>query len=163
MTINSLQETRNKLMTDAAAILRSENPSNEQIDSANKMIADAGDLEKRVAQLKQVEAFEAEQRAFVPAARPGTEQTQPVVDQKVRSVQALRSFMQTNTVAPEYRDVLTTTAASAGVTIPQMFDYTLIEALRDFAPMLDVVDHQVTDNNGAFSVTVTRSVGSSAA
>ena len=67
MSLSLIQEQRNKLMTDAAVILRSAAPTADQIESANKMIADATALEQRIAQLKQIEAFEAEQRAFVPA------------------------------------------------------------------------------------------------
>ena len=147
MSISVLQEQRNKLMNDAAVILRSEAPNADQIESANKMIADAGELEKRVAKLKQIEEYEAEQRAFVPAPRPTEQNTQ--ADAKTRSIAGVRSYLQHGRVASEYRDVLTTSPASAGVTIPQLFDAQLIEALRDYAPVLDVVDHQVTNNNGA--------------
>jgi HK97 family phage major capsid protein len=147
MSISVLQEQRNKLMTDAAVILRSEAPSADQIESANKMVADATNLEQRVAKLKQIEAYEAEQRAFVPAARPTEQNTQ--ADAKTRSIEGVRSYLQTGRVASEYRDVLTTSNASAGVTIPQLFDKTLVEALRDFVPVLDVVDTLNTDKSGA--------------
>jgi HK97 family phage major capsid protein len=145
MSLSVLQEQRNKLMTDAAVILRSEAPTADQIESANKMIADAGSLEQRVAQLKQVEAFEAEQRSFVPAPRP-TEQNKEA-DERSRAVAGIRSYLQNGRVGSEYRDLLTT--GSSGVTIPQMFDATLIEALKDYAPMLDVVESEVTYRNGA--------------
>ncbi|ADW69007.1 phage major capsid protein [Granulicella tundricola] len=147
MSMPALQEQRNKLMTDAAVILRSDAPTADQIESANKMIADAGELEQRVATLKQVEAYEAEQRAFVPAPRPTGEQSKD--EQRTRAVDALRSYMIRDRVEPEYRDLLTTSSASAGVTIPQMFSPVLVQALKDYAPVLDAVNVITTNKNGA--------------
>ena len=144
--ISTLQEQRNKLMTDAAVILRSENPAQDQLDSANKMLADASALEQRIASLKQIEAHEAEQRSFTPAARAATSRTAD--EQRARTVDALRSFMQTSRVDAEYRDVLTTSSSGAAV-IPQLFNNELVTALREFAPILSLVDNKVTDNNGA--------------
>jgi hypothetical protein len=73
--IKTLQEQRNKLMTDAAVILRNENPAQDQLDAANQMLADATALEQRIAALKQIEQHETEQREFVPAGRVPTDPT----------------------------------------------------------------------------------------
>jgi HK97 family phage major capsid protein len=144
--IKTLQEQRNKLMTDAAVILRSENPTADQLTSANKMLADASAIEQRIAALKQIETHEAEQREFVPAARPTQNQT--AEEQRTRFGSALRSFLQSGRVAEEFRDVLTTSASGAAV-IPQLMNPELITAMRAYAPILDIVDNRVTDNNGA--------------
>jgi hypothetical protein len=45
MSISNLQEQRNKLMTDAASIIRSENPNADQLAQSDKMLSDASDLE----------------------------------------------------------------------------------------------------------------------
>jgi HK97 family phage major capsid protein len=142
--LKQIQEQRNKLMVDAGAILRSETATAEQLTSANVMMDEASSLEKRIASLKAVEAHEAEQRAFVPAARTATDQT----EQRTRSIAALRSFMQNGRPDAEYRDVLTTSTSGAAV-IPQLMNPELVTAMRDFAPILSIVDNRVTDNNGA--------------
>lgn len=144
--LKNLQEQRNKLMVDAAAILRSEAPSADQLTQAETMLAESSNLEKRISQLKAVEAHEAEQREFTPAARPLPGQENG--EQRTRAVEALRSFMQTNRIDAEYRDVLTTSTSGAAV-IPQLFNPELVTAIREFAPVLDIVDNRVTDNNGA--------------
>jgi HK97 family phage major capsid protein len=144
--IKALQEQRNKLMADAAVILRSESATAEQLASANTMLAEATTLEQRIASLKQVAAHEAEQREFTPAARPNAGQENG--EQRTRSIAGLRDFMQRGRVDAEYRDVLTTSASGAAV-IPQLFNPELVTALREFAPILSIVDNRVTDNNGA--------------
>lgn len=144
--IKTLQEQRNKLMVDASVIIRSEAPSAEQLASADTMLAEASALEKRIAQLKAVEAHETEQRAFVPAVRPTAGQADG--DQRSRFVSGLRSYLQNGRVEAEYRDVLTTGTSGAAV-IPQLMSPELVTAVRDFAPMLSIVDNRVTDNNGA--------------
>lgn len=144
--ISTLQEQRNKLMTDAAVILRSEKPSTEDLAKADTMLAEATGLEKRIAQLKVVEENETAQRAFVPAARPSAEQT--AGDQRTRAVAGIRSYLQTGRVGAEYRDILTTSSSGAA-TIPQLMSPELVTAVREFAPILSIVDNRVTDNNGA--------------
>lgn len=148
MLIAQLQEQRDKKMVDAAALLRSENPTAEQVDSANQMLTDATALEKRIASLKQVEAHEAAQRNFIPAERPnGNQGTQEETVKRTRAVDALRSFMLHGKVEAEYRDVLTNGVGAP--TIPTVFVKELWEAVRAFAPMLDVVDTITTYKNGA--------------
>lgn len=149
MLIAQLQEQRNRLMVDAAAIIRSEAPTAEQLATADTMIADATAIETRIRQLNAVEAHEAreaEQRAFNPALRPLP--GQETAEQRTRAVVALRSFMQTSRVEAEYRDILTTSVSGAAV-IPQLMSPELVTAMREFAPMLSIVDNRVTDNNGA--------------
>lgn len=145
MLISQLQERRNQLMVDAAAIIRSESPTAEQRTAADKMLADAADLEKRAGQLKAIEQHEAEQRAFVPAGRPEVSST---VELRKRANAALRTLDTRGRFAAEYRDIFTTSASGAA-TIPQLFNPELITALRAFAPMLDILDNRVTDKNGA--------------
>ncbi|MBB5066150.1 phage major capsid protein [Granulicella mallensis] len=146
MSIALLQEKRNKLMADSGAILANENSTTEQLASADTMLTEATGLEKRIASLKTIEAHEAEQRAFQPAERPSAEQTNG--DQRTRLNHALRSFMLTNQIPTEYRDVLTTSTSGAAV-IPQLMNPELVTAMREFAPVLQIVDNRVTDNNGA--------------
>jgi HK97 family phage major capsid protein len=142
--LKTLQEQRNKLMADAGVILRTESATAEQLASANQMMDEASSLEKRISGLKAIEAHEAEQRSFTPAARSATDQT----EQRTRSLTALRSFLQNGRVDAEYRDVLTTSASGAA-TIPQLMNPELVTAMREFAPILSIVDNRVTDNNGA--------------
>jgi HK97 family phage major capsid protein len=142
--LKNLQEKRNKLMADAGLIIRNEASTTEQLASANVMMDEATSIEKRITSLKAVEAHEAEQREFTPAARPATDLT----EQRTRSIAALRSFMQSGRPDAEYRDVLTTSTSGAAV-IPQLMSPELIVALREFAPVLSIVDNRVTDNNGA--------------
>lgn len=144
--IKTLQEQRNKLMADAAVILRSTAPTTEQLASAETMLSEATALEQRIAALKKIETHEAEQREFVPAARPTQNQTGD--EQRNRFGTALRSFLQSGRVAEEHRDVLSTSASGAAV-IPQLMNPELVTAMRAYAPILDIVDNRVTDNNGA--------------
>ena len=146
MLISQLQETRNKLMSDAGAILRSDAPTAEQLAQADTMMSEATALEQRIAKLKSVEAHEEQLRSFKPAERPtGKENAQ---EERARFSSALRSFMLNPTQTSEYRDILTTSASGAAV-IPQLMLPELVSAVRDFAPMLDIVDNRVTSNNGA--------------
>jgi len=146
MSISAFTEKRNKLMADSGVILANADSTPEQLASAETMMSEATGLEKRIASLKAIEAHEKEQREFVPAERPTAQQT--TVDQRSRMADGLRSYLKSNTVPSEYRDVLTTTSSGAAV-IPQLFNPELVTALRDFAPILEMVDNRVTDNNGA--------------
>lgn len=146
MSISLLQEKRNKLMADSGVILADEASTPEQLASADTMMNEATGLEKRIASLKSIEAHEKEQREFVPAERPTANQSAD--EQRTRTAAALRSFMQTSRVASEYRDVLTTSSSGAAV-IPQLFNPELVTAMREFAPILSIVDNRVTNNNGA--------------
>ena len=137
MSISLLQEKRNKLMADSGVILADEASTPEQLASADTMMTEATGLEKRIASLKSIEAHEREQREFVPAERPTANQTAD--EQRTRTAAALRSFMQTSRVASEYRDVLTTSSSGAAV-IPQLFNPELVTAMREFAPILSIVD-----------------------
>lgn len=145
--LNQLQETRNKLMTDAGAILRSEAPTTEQLAQADAILADASALEQRIGKLKAIEAHEDEQRSFKPAERPVIE-TSSTNGLRTRAGKALRSWMLNDGTASEYRDILTTSTSGAAV-IPQIMNPELVTALRDFAPVLSIVDNRVTNNNGA--------------
>jgi HK97 family phage major capsid protein len=144
--LKTLIEQRDKLFVDAGVILNDANSSQEQLDSALKMCSDATALEQRIASIKLIEMHDAEQREFSPAARTAT--TRTAEEQRTRATEALRSFMTTNRVDSEYRDVLTTSSSGAAV-IPQLFNNELVTALREYAPILSIVDNKVTDNNGA--------------
>ena len=140
-----LQEQRNKLMSDAAIIVRDANSTTEQRAQADTMLAEVTNLETRIAQLKRIEAHEAEQRAFTPAGRPGNGTN---AEQRTHAVTALRSYLQSGRIEAEYRDVLTTTASGAAV-IPQIMSPDLVSAMRAYAPILSLVDNKQTNGNGA--------------
>jgi uncharacterized Rossmann fold enzyme len=109
MTIAQLNERRSKLMLDAAAILQSETTiTPEQRSNVDQMFLDADAIEKQVADLKRIEKFNEEQRAFVPATRPtGAEAHQRTDEEKrAHATAALRSYMRNGFIADEYRDVL---------------------------------------------------------
>ena len=112
--------------------------------------------EEQAADAERLAAFEQrdrESRSFERSPRPGAGSGARVSGDEQRS-RTSKAFQQYATrgsihaVDAEYRDLLTTSDASGGALIPQMFSGILVDALKFYGPIADRVSQKVTDNKG---------------
>ena len=112
--------------------------------------------EEQAADAERLAAFEQrdrESRSFERSPRPGAGSGARVSGDETRS-RTSKAFQQYATrgsihaVDAEYRDLLTTSDASGGALIPQMFSGILVDALKFYGPIADRVAQKVTDNKG---------------
>ncbi|MGB6869845.1 MAG: phage major capsid protein [Acidobacteriaceae bacterium] len=114
------------------------------------------DVEQLEADVQRTEAFEqrdAAGREFRRSPRPGTGTGAEFSGDEQRS-RVSRAFQQyamrgsIHAVDAEYRDLLTTSDATGGALLPQMFSGILVDARKFYGPIADKVMQKVTDNKG---------------
>ncbi len=109
---------------------------------------------------KEVEQLEAdEQRSqilesrnhFEKSPRPGAGSGARVSgdEQRSRYNEGFRQFLRTGSIPSEYRDLLTTSDATGGALIPQMFSGILVDALKYYGPIAQNVSQKITDSKGS--------------
>lgn len=148
MSISNLQEKRNKLIIDAAAILQAAEVTVENRASADAMLAEVTVIDGDIHRLRNIEKLQAEAKQFERAPRaavnPGTE------DRKKSFNEAFRMYARHGYAAlnAEQRDLVTTSDTTGGALIPQEFGGILHEAQKFYGPIASMVQQKVTDNNG---------------
>jgi len=158
--IKALQEKRNKLISDAAALLQASEVTVESRASANQMLADVTVLEGDIASLKMIAKMQSdaenEERSFersprpTPAAASGDFASLPIEERKKKFNAVFKQYARygMHTLNAEQRDLLTTSDATGGALIPQEFMGVLFEAKKFYGPVADRVAQKVTDNKG---------------
>jgi len=163
MTIKDLKNNRNKLMTDAQALLLKDKVTVEDRTSANAMLADANLLDADIANLEKVDKTVVEERASTMPNRPGIEQSTNdpwINDPKKTEKRAFERYVRygivDNTVLrhagmspEEYRDITTggnNSTLSAAFTVPQAFYPVLTEAKKSYGEILNVIKMLDVDN-----------------
>jgi HK97 family phage major capsid protein len=145
MILKDLQEKRNKLMTDATAIVAGTEVTAEQRSTFDTMLADVAVVDSDIVRLQAVESYNAEQRSAVNQPRPiPGESNDPAERVEVRDARvkaSFRSYLSTGRV--ESRDL---TTANSGVAIPQMFNPQVIEAQKSYGQIYDLVNLLKTDH-----------------
>jgi HK97 family phage major capsid protein len=157
--INAKIEQRGRLIMQAASILQAAEVSAEDRAKAEKIMADVAVLEGDIASLRNLAALEAETRSFVPSPRPTGNPSAsaanvaelPVEEQKKLYSAAFRQYARhgVSSLNAEQRSLLTTSDATGGALIPQMFLGSLISAKKYFGSVPGRVRQKVTNNNGA--------------
>jgi len=122
-------------------------------DSRAKFDRIQKDVDQLEADAQRMEAFEsrdAEARSFSKSPRPGAGNGAQANTDETRSRinAAFRSYALTGRISEEYRDLLSTSDATGGALIPQMFSGVLVDALKFYGPIADRVYKKVTDNKG---------------
>ena len=154
--ITELKEKRNKLLTEMQALALK--PFTTESRSAfDKMNADVTAIEEDIKRVEAIEARSAQDRSFERSPRPGIgAQTSfdslPVEERKKKFSRAFQQYAtrgSIHAVDPEYRSLLTTSDATGGALIPQIFAGELIDALKFYGPIAQRVRQKVTENNGA--------------
>jgi HK97 family phage major capsid protein len=171
MTIQQLQEKRNKIMVEATAIVAGETITAEQRTQFDAMTVEVKNIDGDIARIQAVEEHRASMRNPVSQPRPDPSQSNdPEERAEVRHAAqkaSLRSYMATGKV--ESRDL---TTVNSGVAIPVGFNPQVISAQKSYGEIYDIVsvmktDHgnpikMVLDNdttNGLVSVTVGTNAG----
>jgi HK97 family phage major capsid protein len=152
MTISELKHKRAKLLTDMQAL--AQKGFNDTSRSAfDKMDRELNEVEADITREERVAAIDAEirdNRSFQRSPRPGSDSSGngsgSVEERKAQLNKAFRSYMKDGSVAPEYRDLLTTGAA--GALVPQEFYDSLIVAEKYYGPIAQAVKIKVTDGTG---------------
>jgi HK97 family phage major capsid protein len=151
-TLKELREKRNKVMADATALVQGAEVTAEQRSQFDAMLADVTVIDGDIARLDAVEKYNAEQRAIVPSRPNPGESNDPEERAEVRNARqkkAFRKFLATGEI--ETRD-LTVTGGAGAVAIPQAFDPQVIEALKSYGELYNIVDVVKTDNGDPMKV-----------
>lgn len=154
MTLQELKFQRNKLLTDmqtiGAAGFTAE--SRAKFDAMNK---DVESLEADIARAELIESRSAANAQFERSARPGhANGGVEIMSKDEKNAQTRAAFLTYAKrgfagMTSEQRDLLTTSDATGGALIPQMFNPELIAALKYYGPIAQLVRQRITDNNGA--------------
>lgn len=155
--IKSLQEKRNKLISDAAELLQAAEVSVESRTSADAMLAEVDVVEGDLTRLRRIEKMHAENREFERSSRPNVggnaSETMSKDERKAAFTKVFRTYARhglagVQNLPQEQRDLLTTSDATGGALIPQEFAGTLTEAMKFYGPIAGRVENKVTDNDG---------------
>lgn len=165
MTVKEYRDKINKLMQDAQAILLQASVTKEDRAKVDAMMAEVDELESNCATQERIEKWEADRRALVVPGRPnpGEVPTGTPEEQRALATRATLQYLQgglANVDADlraqfqpfiannnrERRDITTSTAPQF---IPQLFYPVLIQALKFYGPIFDLVTLKRTANNGA--------------
>jgi HK97 family phage major capsid protein len=148
-TSKEIRSAINKLLTDMSALAAK--PWNTESRTAfDKMAADSVTLEE---DFKRAELLEQRTAPVVTGKRsPRPDADNRSDDQKREETRsAMLAFARGGKYAmsAEQRDLVSTSDATGGALIPQLYNPELIAARKFFGPISDLVKNKVTDNNGA--------------
>jgi HK97 family phage major capsid protein len=147
MTIKDLKDNRNKLLTQAQAILL-DTPDAEKRTSAMKMLADADALETDVTALESIAKRELEERSRTAPVRAAIGETAVTTDAEKGKAEkrAFETYIKTGHIdrshLVETRDITTTTGAYM---VPQQFDDVLHTAMLNYGTVLNDITQKKSD------------------
>jgi len=145
MDIKSLQESRNKLRSEAFALSQGTEFTPEVRAKFDAMFADVATMDGDIARLEAVEQYRSEQRSELPGRPNPGESNDPSERAEVRDQRqkaSFRKYLQTGQV--ETRDL--TTAVLGGIVVPVGFQPSVIEARKSYGQILEVVNTITTDH-----------------
>ena len=153
MNSKEIRSKISKLLTEQQAIALAgfTADSRAKFDAIQK---DVDSLEADAARLESYEARAAADRSFTPVARPnavGAGADKSPEEQRKAINTAFQDYARRNWsgMRPENRDLLTTSDATGGAFIPQLFSGVLVDALKFYGPVAQKVEQKITANNGA--------------
>ncbi|MBB5056068.1 HK97 family phage major capsid protein [Granulicella aggregans] len=164
-TLIELKQNRNKLLTDAQQILTSKAANAETRIAANKMIADADELDVQIGLEERIAKTQSEERNSTrpPRSQPG-DQGIPADAEKQKM--AFRDWMRTGHVSQENRSYLrqaetrdlgvgTTAPITAGaVLVPSGFDPQLHISQKSYGALVGAVRQFKTDDGRSLKVSL---------
>jgi len=118
----------------------------------DKIQKDVEQLEADAQRMEAMEARAADANSFVRSPRPtgGSHSgTHSADEQRDRINRGFAAYARTGQIPQEYRDLLTTSDATGGALVPQLFSGILVDALKWYGPVAQYVAKKVTDDNGA--------------
>jgi HK97 family phage major capsid protein len=153
MTIRELRDNRNKLLTDAQAILLA-SPDAEKRASANQMLADADLIEADIKSLEKIESVQTEERSRTAPARPipgaVENEAKSETETEKRAFQRYIQFGETRTGV---------TTSSGAQLVPQAFYPVLTEAMKSYGSILNFVKQIDTDNGAPMKYATANDTG----
>lgn len=145
MILKDLQEKRNKLMTDATAIVSGTEVTVEQRGQFDAMLAEVKVVDSDIVRLQAVEQYKAEQRTAISHARPNPGESNDADERvEVRDARVKASFR--NFLATGARETRDLTVINSGVAIPTLFNPQVIEAQKSYGQVYDIVNVMKTDH-----------------
>lgn len=146
-----IRQNINKLLTDMQALAM----AGFTAESRAKFDAMDRDVQSQEADAQRLESIESRtsiapvvNRSHRPAGQPGAGVT-PDAQSETRA--AFKQFFRSGKagLSMEQRDLVTTSDATGGALIPQLYDSTLYSAMKYYGPIAELLKRKVTDNSGA--------------
>jgi HK97 family phage major capsid protein len=152
--LKELKEKRNSLLMQMQALAMHKDGFNkERRVSFDKMNADVTTLEADIQRSETMAGYDKSQAEFTRSARPGIGNgiggSGTGEEQRSLINKAFRSYARTGNIAEEHRALLTTSDATGGALIPELFYENLVNALKFYGPIASKVKQKITDNSGA--------------
>jgi HK97 family phage major capsid protein len=160
--IKELRTKRSKLLFDMNTLALQGTRTEEARAKFAKMNSEVYDLDNNINSLEaRAASATAGARAasndsnFQRSPRPGIGEIHNGGNTEERKKKFSKAFQQyalrgsIHNVDPEYRDLLTTSTATGGALVPQIFSGILADALKFYGPIAQKVRQKVTENNGA--------------
>ena len=158
----NLKDQKNKLMQDAAALIRREKVTTEDRSNFDRMMADVDALEQDIAREERVTTFEAEQRSngrpprSQPGAFAGSADERKENERRAFSDYIRRGIVDSNYI--ETRD-LGTGAVAGAITggsqlVPQGFYPLLTEAQKSWGQLVGAVNVKQTENGAPMKISL---------
>jgi HK97 family phage major capsid protein len=160
MTLNELRAQRTKLLVDAQAILVAQ-PDSEKRASAQRMIADADQLEIAISNQERIDKLNSEERSLTAPPRAVPNGGQQVENRSAKEKEALDQYIRFGRTTEENRSLLKSAntsnipqelralnsgATSGGYVIPQAYYPTLIEAQKAWGELTTIVNSIKTEH-----------------
>jgi len=153
-SVRELRSRISKILSDQQRMAANGFKDSEDRARFDRMTEEVTRLEADVQRLETFEQRDHESRSFERSPRPGAVNSgvQTSDEQRSRINKAFAQYGKRGSihaVDAEYRDLLTTSDATGGALVPQMFSGILVDALKYYGPIADRVSQKVTDNKGA--------------
>lgn len=174
MEIKELRDKRNKLMHDAQALCLKADRTAEELASAEKMVAEAEEIQRSITVLETTERAikEAERSAQPPVADPSdpTRANPQAGDESAQRKEAFRNYVrfgvrsnmlqmsESRDMTKEQRDLLAGSGGGAYL-VPQEFYPVLIEAKKAWGSIINVVSSEETDSGAPMKMAFDNDTG----
>jgi HK97 family phage major capsid protein len=169
-TLKDLKDKRNKLVTDAQALVIKEQVTAEDRESCKRMLADVDAIEADIKLMETIESKSADLRSTTSIPRPipgaGVEGTPEVRTKEER--QAFKNYIRTGAVdtrhmslaGVETRDSgITSGSTSGGYLIPQSFYPVLVDAKKAWGGIINIVNEKKTADGAPMKVALSNDTG----
>lgn len=151
VSLKQLKEQRSRLLIDLSTAALTDLTKSENRSKFLKLNTDVITLDERIQRHESPDSSTF-QRSPRPQVGTAYENNSGPEERKKKFSRAFQQYAcrgSVHAVDPEYRDLLTTSDATGGALIPQLFEGVLHEAQKFYGPISTRVAQKITDSNGS--------------